>query len=201
MKRNKKICPYIGLEGDSVVCNFFNEPVVIGDVRDYAGTKCKYCQYKTVPVNLRYGFTENTTQQIKVKYLRPVTKIEKTNNGDWLDLRCAKSTFLKKGESAIIPLGVAMQLPKGFEALLVPRSSTFRKYKIIQTNSIGVIDESYCGDDDEWGLPVYATEDTQIPFDVRICQFRIFKHQNPAIFTEVETMNNKDRGGFGSTGD
>ena len=139
-------------------------------------------------------------QTIRIHYLRPVTKLKKIVNGDWIDLRAGKDISLKKGESALIPLGISMQLPEGYEALLTPRSSTFKKYGVIQTNSIGVIDESYCGDSDEWMLAVYAVRDTVIPFDERICQFRIIRHQPEIKFEEAESLGNTDRGGFGSTG-
>ena len=140
------------------------------------------------------------SQQIMVKYIRPVTKIEKISKGDWTDLRAGKEITLKKGEFALIPLGVAIKLPEGYEALLVPRSSTFKHYGIMQTNSVGVIDESYCGDDDEWMMPVLATRDVTIPFDDRICQFRIIKHQPETEFVEADHLGDKNRGGFGSTG-
>lgn len=119
---------------------------------------------------------------------------------DWIDLRARKETVLKAGESAIIPLGVAMQLPSGYEAHIVPRSSTFKKWGIIQTNHMGVIDTSYCGDNDEWGMPVLAMRDTVIQKGDRICQFRIVENQPSFEFDVVESLGNSDRGGFGSTG-
>ena len=93
-----------------------------------------------------------------------------------------------------------MQIPKGYEALMVPRSSTFKHFGIIQTNSMGVIDESYCGDNDQWHFPAYALRDTVIHVNDRICQFRIIKHQPEIEFQKVETLGNIDRGGIGSTG-
>lgn len=138
---------------------------------------------------------------IKIKYLNnEIEKLEKISIGDWIDLRCAKETVLKAGEFALIPLGVAMQIPKGYEALMVPRSSTFKHFGIIQTNSMGVIDESYCGDNDQWHFPAYALRDTVIHVNDRICQFRIIKHQPEIEFQKVETLGNIDRGGIGSTG-
>ena len=107
---------------------------------------------------------------------------------------------LKAGEFKLIPLGVAMELPKGYEAHLVPRSSTFKNYGILQTNSCGIIDCSYCGDEDMWRMPVYATRDTVIHQNDRICQFRIVENQPKITFDEVESLGNADRGGFGSTG-
>lgn len=137
---------------------------------------------------------------IKIKYFRGVQKIERFNVGDWIDLRAAEDVTISKGGYALIPLGVAMELPKGFEALVVPRSSTFKKYGIIMANSVGVIDESYKGDNDEWHFPAIAIHDTYIRKNERICQFRIIQHQPLIQLKEVETLGNKDRGGFGSTG-
>jgi dUTP pyrophosphatase len=137
---------------------------------------------------------------IKIKYLRGVQKIERFNVGDWIDLRAAEEVELKAGEDKLIPLGVVMELPMGYEALVAPRSSTFKKCGIVMTNSIGIIDESYKGDNDEWHFPAYAVRDTVIHKNERICQFRIMAHQPLIHLKEVETMGNKDRGGFGSTG-
>ena len=108
--------------------------------------------------------------------------------------------MLKKGDFALIPLGVAMELPKGYEAHVVPRSSTFKNFGIIQTNHMGVIDESYCGDNDQWHFPAYALRDPVIHVNDRICQFRIMEHQPKIVFEETEKLDNKDRGGIGSTG-
>ena len=107
---------------------------------------------------------------------------------------------MKKGEFCLIPLGVAMELPKGYEAHVVPRSSTFKNFGIIQTNHQGVIDASYCGDNDQWFMPVYAVRDTEIHVNDRICQFRIMENQPKVIFDEVTHLDNADRGGHGSTG-
>jgi len=140
-------------------------------------------------------------KRIKIKYFTDkIDKIEKISIGDWIDLRATETIKLKKGEFTLIPLGVAMQLPKGYEAYVVPRSSTFKHYEIIQTNSFGVIDNSYCGDKDEWKMPVYATRDTTININDRVCQFRIIKNQPKLKFKTVNTLNNKNRSGFGSTG-
>lgn len=138
--------------------------------------------------------------QIKVKYFRGVQKIEKIEVGDWVDLRSAEDVEMKAGEFRMFPLGVAMQLPKGYEALVLPRSSTFNKYGVILVNSMGVIDESYCGDNDEWQFLAYALRDTVIPKNERVCQFRIIEHQPSLEFVEVESLGNADRGGIGSTG-
>lgn len=137
---------------------------------------------------------------IKVKYFRGVQKIEKIEVGDWVDLRSAEDVEMKAGEFRMFPLGVAMQLPEGYEALVLPRSSTFNKYGVILVNSMGVIDESYCGDNDEWQFLAYALRDTKIPKNERICQFRIIEHQPSLEFVEVESLGNADRGGIGSTG-
>lgn len=141
-------------------------------------------------------------ETIKIKYF--TDKIEKLTyidgKSDWIDLRAAESVDLKKGEFKLIPLGVAMELPKGYEAHIVPRSSTFKNFGIIQTNHQGVIDSSYCGDNDEWKMPVYAMRDTHIEANDRICQFRIMENQPKIQFEEVKTLTGVDRGGFGTTG-
>ena len=137
---------------------------------------------------------------IKIKYLKDIQKIERFNVGDWIDLRAAETVVMKAGEYRMIPLGVAMELPKGYEALVAPRSSTFKKYGIILANSIGIIDEAYRGDGDEWNFLAYATRDTRIRKNERICQFRIIQHQPLIHLQEVESLGNADRGGIGSTG-
>lgn len=138
---------------------------------------------------------------IKVKYFdSELEKLKKTEKGDWIDLRAAETVEMKKGEFRLIPLGVAMHLPLGCEAHIVPRSSTFKNFKILQTNSMGVIDETYCGDNDQWFFPALAVEDTVIHKNDRICQFRIMLHQLPVDFEEVEKLGFPDRGGHGSTG-
>lgn len=139
-------------------------------------------------------------KSIKVKYLRDVQKIKRISVGDWIDLRAAETVEMKAGEFKMIPLGVAMELPKGCEALVVPRSSTFKRYGIILANSIGIIDESYKGDDDEWNFLAYAMRDTEIKKNERICQFRIIGHQPEIEIKEVDALGNENRGGIGSTG-
>ncbi len=142
------------------------------------------------------------TQKIKIKYFSD--KIEKLTyidgKSDWIDLRASEDVTLKKGEFKLIPLGVAMELPAGYEAHIVPRSSTFKNFGIIQTNHQGVVDWSYCGDNDQWFMPVYAIRDTEIHVNDRICQFRIMENQPKIEFDEVEHLSGADRGGFGSTG-
>ena len=142
------------------------------------------------------------TETIKIKY--HTDEIEKLRyidgKSDWIDLRAAEDVELKAGEFKLISLGVSMELPKGYEAHVVPRSSTFKTWGILQTNSMAVIDESYCGDNDIWRYPVYATRDTMIHKNDRICQFRIEKHQPTIVFEEVDTLGNEDRSGFGSSG-
>ena len=137
---------------------------------------------------------------IKIKYHAPIEKIEKMEQGDWIDLRAAEDVTMKAGESRLISLGVSMQLPKGYEAHIVPRSSTFKRWGILQTNSMGVVDESYAGDEDIWRMPVYAVRDTHIQVNDRICQFRIVEKMPPVAFEEVDGMETRSRGGFGSTG-
>ena len=139
--------------------------------------------------------------EIKVKYFTDgIEELACVPGSDWVDLRCAEETVLKAGEYRLIPLGIAVALPEGYEAHVVPRSSTFRNYGILQTNSMGVVDGSYCGDGDQWRWPVYATRDTVIPKNTRICQFRVVENQPPLTFLRVEWLENPDRGGFGSTG-
>ena len=118
-------------------------------------------------------------ETIRIKYFSDEIERLRYIDGksDWIDLRASERVELKKGEYKLIPLGVAMQLPEGYEAHVVPRSSTFKTYGVIQTNSCGVIDGSYCGDEDIWKMPVYATRDTVIEKNDRICQFRIMKNQ------------------------
>ena len=119
---------------------------------------------------------------------------------DWIDLRSAEDVSLKAGEFHLVNLGISVQLPEGYEMITAPRSSTFRNFGILQSNSIGVVDETYCGDNDILKMPVYAVRDTEIHVNDRICQFRIIEHQPKITFKEVETLGNPDRGGFGSTG-
>ena len=136
---------------------------------------------------------------IKIKYFnKDLEKVVK--NGDWIDLRCAEDVSMKAGEFKLLHLGVAMELPEGYEAIAAPRSSTFKNFGIIQTNSIGVIDNAYNGDNDEWRYPAFALRDTEIKFNDRICQFKIQKVQPDIEFEEVESLGNDDRGGLGSTG-
>ena len=138
---------------------------------------------------------------IKIKYMngdmKNITQIEQ---GDWIDLHTSEEVFIKAGEYYQIPLGVCMELPKGYEAIVAPRSSTFKKYGLLQCNSIGIIDESYCGDYDVWKMPVFATRDVVLLPNTRIAQFRVIEHQPNIKFNIVEKLENKNRGGFGSTG-
>ena len=141
-------------------------------------------------------------QKIRIKYfhddMEKLTYID--GKSDWIDLHAAETVTMKAGEFRLIPLGVAIALPEGYEAHIVPRSSTFKNYGILQTNSMGVVDCSYCGDNDQWRMPVYATRDVTIEKNARVCQFRIMKNQPPLRFTRVEHLDGPDRGGFGSTG-
>ena len=141
-------------------------------------------------------------EQIKIQYKDETIERLKYIDGksDWIDLRAAERIELKQGEFKLIPLGVAMQLPKGYEAHIVPRSSTYKNFGIIQTNHTGIVDETYCGPNDWWYMPAYALRDTVIEKNDRICQFRIQKHQPEVIFEEVDALTGQDRGGIGSTG-
>ena len=137
---------------------------------------------------------------IKIKYHTDIEPIEKNDRGDWIDLRVAEDVEMKAGEFKLIPLGVSMQLPPNHEALVIPRSSTFKHWGILQTNHVGLIDNSYCGNDDVWMFPALATRDVLIEKNSRICQFRIQKKMNNVTFTTVDTLNNVNRGGVGSSG-
>nr|DAQ21403.1 MAG TPA: dUTPase [Caudoviricetes sp.] len=147
------------------------------------------------------GRRESDMEKIQIKYFdKEIDKVEKINKGDWIDLRSAETIHLKKGEFRLIPLGVGMKLPEGYEVNIVPRSSTYKNFKVLQTNSFAVIDNSYSGDNDQWLYPVIAMEDTIIHKNDRICQFRINKVQPEIEFEEVEHLDEVDRGSFGSTG-
>lgn len=139
--------------------------------------------------------------EIKIKYFNDAKEIEVIDIGDMIDLRINEDVHMKAGEFKLIPLGVAMELPEGYEAHVYPRSSTFKKHGILLANSVGVIDNSYCGDNDQWHFPAYATRETFIPRDTRIAQFRIVENQPKIKFVKVETLGNADRGGIGSTGE
>ena len=142
-------------------------------------------------------------EKIKIKYFdKDIEKLTYIGGGksNWIDLRSAETVHLKKGEFHLIPLGVGMILPDGYEANIVPRSSTYKNFKVLQTNSMAVIDNSYSGDNDQWLYPVIAMEDTVINKNDRICQFRINKIQPEIEFEEVKYLDDVSRGGFGSTG-
>lgn len=139
---------------------------------------------------------------IEIKYFdEEMEKIKKIDKGDWIDLRSAENVELEAGEFKLISLGIGMKLPDGYEAHIAPRSSTFKTWGVLQTNSVAVIDNSYCGDNDIWKYPVYATRRTTIHKNDRICQFRIVKKQPMINFIEVEHLEENSRGGFGSTGE
>ena len=168
-----------------------------------AYTKC--CELELLPVDKK---------TIRIKYFEGAKKLEKISKGDWIDLYANKDMFIPEGERAMIPLGVAMELPEGYEAHLAPRSSTFKTWGIIQTNSVGVVDHSFMGDNDQWHMPVYCLvgkeyankvtgykriKGTWIHKGDKIAQFRIMEIQPEIKFEEVEVLGNDDRGGFGST--
>lgn len=146
----------------------------------------------------------SNNKKIKIKYHEPITPLENINgaNSDWIDLRCAEPNGidLKTGEFKLISLGVSMKLPDGYEAHIAPRSSTFKNWGILEVNSVGVVDSSFCSNEDIWKFPAYATRDTHIDFNDRICQFRIVKKQPIIIFEKVDHLDGKSRGGFGSSG-
>lgn len=139
--------------------------------------------------------------EIKVRYHADIEPLKKNERGDWIDLRAAEDVELKAGEFKIISLGVSMKLPEGYEAYIVPRSSTFKHWGILQTNHMGIIDNTYCGDNDIWGFPALATRDVLIEKNSRICQFRIQKKMGNNIrFNTVDKLEDVNRGGFGSSG-
>lgn len=142
----------------------------------------------------------NGAHFIKIKYHENITPIEVNPKGDWIDLRVAENVEMKAGDFRLISLGVSMKLPEGYEAHIVPRSSTFKNWSIIQANHMGVVDNSYCGDNDIWKFPAIALGDTTISKNDRICQFRIVEKQPKLKFMQVDRLGGEDRGGFGSSG-
>lgn len=150
---------------------------------------------------LNLASVEDYRTRIKIKYFsKDIPEVEIIPNGDWIDLRAAEDVIMWEGEYKAIPLGVGMILPEGYEAHVLPRSSTFKNWGILMTNSMGIIDNSYSGDEDQWHFPAYATRYTKIKKGDRICQFRIMIKQPDIVFDVVEYLNDKSRGGFGSTG-
>ena len=140
--------------------------------------------------------------ELLIKYLsddaQPLTYVE--GKSDWIDLRAAKDVEFCSGEFKLIPLGIAVKLPEGYEAHVAPRSSTFKNFGLLQVNGVGVVDSSYCGDHDEWFVPMLATRDVTVHKGDRICQFRVMENQPPLQFKTVERLEGEDRGGFGSSG-
>lgn len=143
--------------------------------------------------------------EVKIKYLTedPI-ELQDIEQGDWIDIPLQQNLNLLGNPYKLVPLGIAIQLPKGYEAHVIPRSSTFKNYGMIQTNGMGLIDESYCGDNDQWHWPAYILVNKPqlrfVPKGTRLCQFRIIKKQPKINLETVEHLSNKDRGGLGSTG-
>ena len=147
------------------------------------------------------GMFCNRGKRIRVKYfVKGIDPLEKIGVGDWIDLRAGETVEMKKGDYYLIRLGVGMILPEGYEALVLPRSSTPYKFGIMVANSMGVIDNSYCGDADEWRFPAVALRDTVIHKGDRIAQFRIVENQPKLVFETVSNLKSQSRGGIGSTG-
>ena len=148
------------------------------------------------------GSVENNVETIKIKYHDPdmpkLTYVD--GKSDFIDLRSAEEVHMSKGDFKIINLGISLKLPEGYEMVIIPRSSTFKKYGVIMANSQGLIDESYCSDLDVIGFPALAMKETVIHKYDRICQFRIQKQQPAFDIRYVDHLGNEDRGGFGSTG-
>ena len=139
--------------------------------------------------------------QLFIKYhVKDIEKIQQKKGSDWIDLRAAETVIMKTGENHLISLGISIKLPDNYDAHVVPRSSTFKTWGILQTNHFGVIDSSYSGENDIWRFPAYATRDCIVVKGDRICQFRIAEKQPEIEFLEVEYMTDASRGGFGSTG-
>ena len=140
--------------------------------------------------------------KLKIKY--HVKELEKLRyidgKSDWIDLRVAENVSMKQGEYRLISMGISVEIPKGYEMLIVPRSSAYKNFGILQTNAMGVIDESFCGDNDIIHMPILAMRDTEIHINDRIGQFRLMPHQPEVHFIEVDHLDNEDRGGFGTTG-
>lgn len=147
-------------------------------------------------------FCGSSEETIKIKYHNDDLKRLEYIDGksDWIDLRAAEDVSLKKGEFKLVSLGVSMELPTGYEMIIAPRSSTFKNFHVLESNSVGIVDESFCSDDDVIKMPVLAMEDTEIHVNDRICQFRIIEHQPRIVFEEVDHLGGQTRGGFGSTG-
>ena len=141
-------------------------------------------------------------EKIKIKYhLKELEKLRYIDGkSDWIDLRVAEEVKMKAGEFRLISMGISVELPKGYEMWILPRSSAFKNFGVIQTNAMGVVDESFCGDNDIIHMPILAMRDTEMHINDRIGQFRIAKHQAEIHFVEVEHLNHADRGGFGTTG-
>lgn len=152
--------------------------------------------------------------ELRIKYFKGATKLKQIKKGNWIDVYARKDVFVPEGERAMVPLGFALELPKGYEGHLAPRSSTFKTWGVIQTNSVGVVDDTYIGDNDEWMMPVYClqgknevlrgtgrSKGTLIHQGDKIGQFRIMESMPQIVFNEVESLENEDRGGFGTTGE
>ena len=148
--------------------------------------------------NLKYG----DTLTIRVRMIdEEIDRPKKIVKGDWIDLRAAETIEYKAGDYFKIPLGLAIELPEGYEAYIEPRSSTFEKYGFYMANEMGIVDEKFKGDNDMWQYPAHAVRDGRIEKNTRFCQFRIFEHQPDIYFEFVDTLGNPDRGGVGSTGE
>ena len=153
--------------------------------------------------------------KLRIKYFEGATRLQKIVKGNWIDVYANEDVFIPKNEMRLIPLGFALELPKGWEGHLAPRSSTFKTWGVIQTNHVGVIDDTYVGNNDQWMLPLYCLQPkheyyggdipasrpgTWIKKGDKIAQFRIMEVMPEIEFEEVDSLDNEDRGSFGSTG-
>lgn len=208
MLDNRTLSTMVSTDTGSLYAPFYNSELVENNlvaqdaIKEYNKVMDRLVKKKIAVKVENESKPKEHSLPIKIKYF--TDKIDKLDfiggKSDWVDLRAAKDFVLKKGDFALIPLGVAMKLPEGYEAHIVPRSSTYKNWKIIQTNCHAVIDESYCGNNDQWYYPVIAMENTEIKTNDRICQFRIMKKMPKVHFDEVVFLSGEDRGGIGSTG-
>lgn len=173
--------------------------VKIGDI-EYLSVDYKDLPLLNNIIESCNGEEENLKNIVRVKFFADKKDVEMARHGDYYDLRSAIDKSYKAGEAVLIPLGVGMILPTGYSAIVVPRSSTFKNFGLIMTNSMGIIDNAYCGDNDQWHFAGYAFRDGHISKGDRLCQFRLEKIQPQFHFIEVKSLFGEDRGGFGSTG-
>lgn len=181
--------------------------------RDFELHQFEVVNNKEDNLNNKGAYNMSNKLNVRIKYFEGATKLKKISKGNWIDVYARRDVFVPTGERAMIPLGFALELPQGWEGHLAPRSSTFKTWGVIQTNSVGVVDDTYIGDNDEWHMPVYCLDakDTEtvdgiekrgswVKHGDKIGQFRIMEVMPEIEFNEVNSFGNEDRGGFGTTG-